>query len=144
MYKRFIDELVDKQSIKLVMSQEAKEIFANQPKVALVHSLVFYRLYVLYAKGVDVGADLVTRSTFFRLVGAYLYYDKFPCQHGEEYYYYIQFNEDAPFYQEHRSLIEQLILSNDPSTLHDYIGTRDLMGYNKYLKDKLLKEDTPL
>lgn len=140
MFKRFIDELVDNKSIKLVMSQEAKEQFANHSKVTLVHSLVFYRLYVLYAKGVDTDVDLESRSTFFRLVGTYLYYDKFPCTHGEEYYYYIKFNENSAFYQEHQHLIEQLILFNDPSTLQDYVGTRDLKGYNKYLKSTLQKE----
>lgn len=136
MFKQFMTELITKDSIKLQLTKEAKDDFAEEPNVCFVHSLVLYRIYALYARAQEPDIQLEGRAIFFRLVGAYLYYDKFACGHGEEYYYYLKFNKESEFYKTHQELIEQLILSNDPSSLKDYIGSRYLGGYNQHLKNK--------
>jgi len=133
MFKEFMTDLIHNDSVKRVISEDAMIKFAKEEDVLFVQSPILYRLYVLYA--VD-HPSIEDRPLFYRKVGMYLYYERFTCNHGEEFYYYIKFNKSSKFYQEHKFLIETLILANDPSTLTDYIGTKDLNIYNKSLKEK--------
>lgn len=133
MFKQFIDDLIDSSSIKVIMTAEAKDNFAEEEGVLFVHSPILFRLYTLYAEG----AVKEDRPAFYRKAGAYLYYEHFYCTHGEEYYYFIKFNKDSLFYQEHEDLIKQLVIANDPTTLLTYIGTKPLDIYNKSLKEEL-------
>jgi hypothetical protein len=132
MFKQFMTDLISTDSFKKVLSEQAMADFAKRPGVFLVHSPILYRLYTLYTEGTE---DIEERPVFYRKAGAYLYYERFTCNHGEEFYYYVRFNTESLFYQEHRHLIEILILGSDPSTITDYIGTRDLTVYNKTLKE---------
>lgn len=132
MFTKFLSDLVDRESFRRNLSEEAKNEFAEKEDVYFVHSPVMYRLYTMYAST----EKIKERRRFFRLMGAYLYYDKFPCRHGDEFYYYVKFNKDSAFYQEHKALIDILILSADPENLEDYIGNRDLTIYNQILKSK--------
>ena len=112
---------------------KAMREFASKPGVLLVHSPILFRMYTLYS---EIHGELEDRPTFYRKVGAYLYYERFTCAHGDEFYYYIKFNNTSQFYLEHKDLLEMLILAGDPSTLTDYNGRRQLTGYNKPLKER--------
>jgi hypothetical protein len=133
MFKEFMTNVISTDSFKKVLSEEAMYDFAKASEVYLVHSPVLYRLYALYTAAKP---PIEERPVFYRKVGMYLYYERFTCNHGEEFYYYIRFNQHSEFYQEHKALINSLILASDPSTLTDYIGTRDLNNYNQFLKEK--------
>ena len=135
MFQQFMTDLIHKDSFKRILSEDAMNNFAKEEGVLFVHSPILYRLYTLFAGDVPHVED---RPMFYRKAGMYLYYERFTCNHGEEFYYYIKFNKDSKFYQEHKFLIETLIVANDPSTLTDYIGTKDLHGFNKALKENKL------
>lgn len=133
MFKKFMADLINEESFKVVLTEHAMIEFAQEQDVILLHSPILYRLYTLYVGGRD---KIESRPVFYRKVGTYLYYEKLTCKHGEEFYYYIKFNKDSQFYQEHRILIEVLALANDPMMLTDYIGTKDIQSYNTELKKK--------
>ena len=135
MFQQFMTDLVHKDSFKRILSEDAMNNFAKEEGVLFVHSPILYRLYALYAADQP---PIEERPVFYRKAGMYLYYERFTCNHGEEFYYYIRFNEESKFYQEHKFLIESLIVASDPSTLTDYIGTKDLHGFNKSLKENKL------
>ena len=119
-------ELISKESVKTITTEDAMNEFAQEDDVVLVHSNILYRFYTIYNNDRYVIED---RPRFFRKVGMYLYYERFVCEHGDEYYYYIKFNEDSYFYREHKDLIRLLITATNPSTLTDYIGDKDLSIY---------------
>lgn len=127
-----MSDVIGSDSYKTVLSVQAMNNFAKQEGVVLVHSPLLYRLYNLYIEG---KAETEDRPTFFRKVGQYLYYERFTCEHGDEYYYYIKFNEDSDFYKEHKELIKLQILASDPSLLSDYNGKRVIKNYNNFLKE---------
>lgn len=133
MFSQFMADLIKPESFKTTLSEQAMFEFSQEPGVLLVHSPVLYRLYSLFS---EKQTEIEERPTFYRKVGAYLYYERFSCKHGDEFYYYIKFNEASEFYKEHQYLLELLILSSDPMTLTDYVGTKNLTGYNKPLKEK--------
>jgi len=128
MFREFMNGgVISPASFKEQLTEAAMHAFAKQPDVVLVHSPVLYRFYVLFS-GDKVHIE--DRPVFFRKVGAYLYYERFTCQHGDEFYYYVKFNKNSPFYQEHKALISILIEANEPKRLlYDYIGTKDLSQY---------------
>jgi hypothetical protein len=132
MFKEFMNDLIGSRSFKKVLSEQAMADFAKEPGVLLVHSPVLYRLYALYTADKP---SIEERPVFYRKAGMYLYYEKFTCNHGEEFYYYIKFNQSSEFFKEHKTLIESLVRASSPSTLTDYIGTRDLSSYNQFLKE---------
>jgi hypothetical protein len=132
MFSQFITEVIKPESFKTTLTEYAMRQFASEEGVLLVHSPVLYRLYTLFAENHD---EIEDRPTFYRKAGAYLYYERFNCKHGDEFYYYIKFNEDSLFYIEHKYLLEMLILAADPSVLTDYSGKKNLTGYNKPLKE---------
>lgn len=131
MFDQFINHLVEKASIKTKLGEQYMLAFAQGPDVYFVKSDLMYRLYTMY-----MGDDkkVTSRKRFYQLCGYYLYYERFVCRHGDEYYYYVKFNTESDFYKSHAWLIKKLILANDPSSLTDYIGTKDLTIYNKNLK----------
>lgn len=133
MFRQFMADLIGTASFKKVLSEQAMADFAKEEGVILIHSPILYRLYALYV-GEDVSIE--DRPSFYRKAGAYLYYERFTCNHGDEFYYYVKFNQSSKFYQEHRDLINLLVESNGPETLADYIGTRDLESYRTTLKEK--------
>ncbi len=133
MFKEFMTDLIGTTSFKRVLTEQAMNEFAKEKGVFLVHSPVLYRLYALYTAD---KSPIDERPVFYRKAGMYLYYERFTCNHGEEFYYYIRFNQNSKFYQEHKFLIETLIVASDPSTLTDYIGTKDTQVFNQSLKEQ--------
>lgn len=134
MFTQFIEDLIDKDSFKVLISEEAMNKLAQEKDVYCVHSSILYRLYVLYIDDITKPEE---RPAFYRKAGVYLYYERFSCVHGDEFYYYIKFNVNSTFYQEHQTLLKNMIIANDPSILVDYIGTKNLSDYNKQLKETL-------
>jgi len=134
MFKKFMTDVISTDSFKKVLSEEAMYDFAKAPKVYLVHSPILYRLYALYTADQP---PIEERPVFYRKVGMYLYYERFTCRHGDEFYYYIRFNQHSEFYKEHKDLIKSLILASDPTEFKDYIGTKDLTVFNQSLKEKI-------
>lgn len=132
MFKEFMTDLIGTTSFKRVLTEQAMNDFAKEEGVLLVHSPVLYRLYALYTADKP---PIEERPVFYRKAGMYLYYERFTCNHGEEFYYYVKFNKDSQFYKEHELLIKALIKASSPDTLEDYIGTRDLKSYNQSLKE---------
>ena len=131
MFNNFITNIVDQTSYKRHLGEFHMLEFAKGKDVYFIKSDLLYRLYALY---MGDNKKIKHRPEFYRRCGAYLYYEKLNCLHGDEYYYYVRFNVQDPFYQENEHLIKELILANDPSTLTDYIGTKDIHSYNKNLK----------
>lgn len=132
MTQRFINELLHVDSFKTILSEDSMNELSQDQNVYLIHSQAMYRVYGLY---VNNETKMETRPRFFRKMGVYLYYERFTCTHGDEYYYYVKFREGSEFYKEHEAFIKMLILANDPSTLDDYTGSKDLTIYNKQLKE---------
>jgi len=132
MFKKFMSDVIGPSSFKKILTEQAMRDFSKQPDVLLVHSPVLFRIYALYAQTDETYED---RPTFFRKVGKYLYYERFNYAHGDEFYYYIKFNTESAFYQEHKDFIKLLILSSEPSMFNDYVGDRSLTQYNKSLKE---------
>lgn len=134
MFDKFMKDLVDPSSFKVKLSERSMIELSQQPNVLLIRSDVMYRIYLLYAE--TQGYDKISKRTdFYRKCGLWLYYEKFICRHGDEYYYYVKLNDKHPFYQEHSLIINGQILATDPKHINDYIGTKNLLNYNKSLKE---------
>lgn len=132
MFSKFIHDVVDNDVLKTHLSEQYMLEVSQKEGVWFVKSPVMYRLYTLYTGD---GDKINSRSAFYRKCGTYLYYERLTCAHGDEYYYYVKFNTESDFYKEHHKFIKELILAEDPTTLDDYIGLKDLNAYNKELKE---------
>lgn len=78
-------------------------------------------LYQIYKHNVYEMDGRLTVRDFYRVAGQYLYYDKYVCDHGTEFYYYVVFNADNEMYQLTQGLIRKRIAANNPSTLKDLV-----------------------
>lgn len=88
--------------------------------VKLIKATTFYQIYKHNVFGAD--GHRLDMKDFFRLCAQYLYYDKYICEHGTEFYYLVVFNPDDEMYQLTAELIDQRIEANSPSTLTDLIS----------------------
>lgn len=84
-------------------------------------------LYQIYKHNVFVTDGRLPLRDFYQVCGQYLYYDKYVCTHGTEFYYYVIFNEEDSIYQATSDLVLKRIEANAPHTLDDleYIIGRD-------------------
>lgn len=139
MFTKFINDIVNPISFKAIISEEEMLNLSKKEGVYFVKSPVMYRLYTMY---MGESKKISERSAFFRMCGNYLYYERFICSHGDEYYYYIKFNTKSKFYQEHAVLIKEMILASDPENLLNYTGNKDLTTYNLELKGELKNDFT--
>jgi hypothetical protein len=78
-------------------------------------------LYQIYKHNVFESSGRLPMREFFQIAGQYLYYDKYVCKHGTEFYYYVIFNEKNPMYQLTKSLLQRRIYANRPEALKDLI-----------------------
>ena len=85
--------------------------------VVMVKATVFYQIYKHNVFGSD--GDRLTLQEFYRICSQYFYYDKYVCEHGTEFYYYIAFNVDNKMYQLTKYLIDKRVWNNRPSLLKD-------------------------
>lgn len=131
MLHEFLREIIHPDSFKTKLTVQAKDELAAQDRVYFIHSPVFYSMYALYA-----GSKAIDRIEFYKYMGFYLYYEKFFCTHGNEFYYYVKFNERSEFYKMNQQMIDMLVLGADPTTLTDYLGSYDVNNYNNFLKEE--------
>jgi len=87
--------------------------------VKLIKATTFYQIYKHNVFGGD--GHRLDMKGFFHLCAQYLYYDKYICEHGTEFYYLVVFNPDNEMYQLTADLINQRIEANGPHTLTDLI-----------------------
>lgn len=78
-------------------------------------------LYQIYKHNVFESSGRLPMREFFQIAGQYLYYDKYVCKHGTEFYYYVIFNEKNAMYQLTKSLLQKRIHANRPEALKDLI-----------------------
>jgi len=77
-------------------------------------------LYNIYKHNVFTNVDRrLTMKQFFHICGQYLYYDKYVCRHGTEFYYYVKFNDANELYQIAEPILLKQIDANAPDTLDD-------------------------
>jgi hypothetical protein len=78
-------------------------------------------LYQIYKHNVFENSGRLSVRDFYQIAGQYLYYDKYVCDHGTEFYYYVIFNEDNEMYKLTKSLLEKRIHAQRPELLKDLI-----------------------
>lgn len=83
----------------------------------LVKATTLYQIYKHNTFGAD--GKRLSMKEFFRVAGQYLYYDKYVCAHGTEYYYYVIFNPDNYMYQLTKEVVIPRIEVNGPESLSD-------------------------
>lgn len=87
--------------------------------VKLIKATTFYQIYKHNVFGSD--GHRLTMKEFFHICGQYLYYDKYICEHGTEFYYLVVFNKGNETYTLTADLIDQRIEANAPATLTDLV-----------------------
>jgi hypothetical protein len=78
-------------------------------------------LYQIYKHNVFETDGRLAMRDFFQIAGQYLYYDKYVCKHGTEFYYYVIFNEANEMYKLTKPLLEKRIHAQRPGLLKDLI-----------------------
>jgi len=81
----------------------------------LVKATTFYEIY---KHNVFVTDGRLSLQDFYRVCGQYLYYDKYVCEHGTEFYYHIIWG-DHPMVDLTKDLIAQRVSANAPEHLQD-------------------------
>jgi len=77
-------------------------------------------LYNIYKHNVFTNVDRrLSMKQFFHICGQYLYYDKYVCHHGTEFYYYVVFNDNNEIYKIAEPILLKQINANAPETLTD-------------------------
>ena len=111
----FFNEMISLRAHKLDHSLE--EYGRILPHATLVKATTLYQLYKHNVYTTDGRLSL---KEFFRVAGQYLYYDKYVCDHGTEYYYLVIWNKEHPIYQATEDLIVRRTEANAPETLTDF------------------------
>lgn len=113
----FITNFVDPVCHKEIHSLDEFQDIKKNPATKQIKATTFYQIYSHNVFGED--EDRLSMRDFFRLCSQYLYYDKYVCTHGTEFYYHIIFSEENTMYQLTKSLIDKRIEANNPETLFD-------------------------
>jgi hypothetical protein len=112
----FFQSFISPRSHKIL--HNAEELDGFRSKAVLVKATT---LYQIYKHNVFETSGRLGMREFFQIAGQYLYYDKYLCEHGTEFYYYVVFNEHNAMYQLTKSLIQKRVYANRPETLKDLI-----------------------
>lgn len=112
----FFNGLVSPVCHKIAHNRAEYNILRQQQPL-LIKATTFYQIYKHYVFGAD--GQRLTLQEFYRICAQYLYYDKYVCTHGTEFYYYVVFNPERLEYQLTKDLMAKRIAANDPSTLTD-------------------------
>lgn len=115
----FFKEFVSPVCHKVNHNLEEFTALKHNENVVLVKATTFYQIYKHNVFGVD--GRRLTIQEFFHICGQYLYYDKYICTHGTEFYYYVIFNEGNETYQLTKDLLSKRIWSNRPELLSDLL-----------------------
>jgi hypothetical protein len=100
------------------IEHNVEELDSMRYNAVLVKATTLYQIYKHNVFETD-GRLLI--KDFFQIAGQYLYYDKYICRHGTEFYYYIIFNENNPTYLLTKELLSKRIYANRPGTLKDLV-----------------------
>jgi hypothetical protein len=112
----FFQEFISEQSHKVLHRHE--ELDTMRDKAKLVKATT---LYQIYKHNVFENQGRLSLRDFYQIAGQYLYYDKYVCEHGTEFYYYVIFNENHPVYKLTEELLLKRIYVNRPETLKDLV-----------------------
>jgi hypothetical protein len=88
------------------------------PGLLMIKATTFYQIYKHNVFGTD---DRLSLQDFFRVAGQYLYYDKYVCKHGTEFYYLVVLNPQNRMVALTKNLIESRVRANRPETLSDLV-----------------------
>lgn len=112
----FFNDFISQTVHKTSPSVEEYSVVRDMDTV-LVKATTLYDFYRRYAYMCSVTP--VPLRTFYQIARTYLYYDKFICDHGTEFYYYVVFNEASTIYNLLKTTITRRVGVEDPSNLHD-------------------------
>lgn len=114
---QFLQEFMNPISHKVMHNITEFERIKRLADIVQVKATTFYQIYkhnVYPTSGKRLGM-----KEFFHVCGQYFYYDKYVCDHGTEFYYYVAFNEDNQIYQATAPIINKRVWANRPETLKD-------------------------
>jgi hypothetical protein len=112
----FFTKFIDVKSHKI--EHNFNELNNIRSKTSLVKATT---LYQIYKHNVFEKDGRLPIRDFYHVAGQYLYYDKYICKHGTEFYYYVIFNENNPMYQLTKELLRKRIHADRPETLKDLL-----------------------
>lgn len=112
----FFNNLIDSRSHKVLHNLAEYDDVKALPGVKLVKATT---LYQIYKHSIFESEGRLSMGEFYKLCGQYLYYDKYVCDHGTEFYYYILFSSSNTYYKDAASVINKRVYANRPETLDD-------------------------
>lgn len=112
----FFNDFISQVSHKINHDHIEHQLLTGRADVVLVKATTLYQIYKHNVFDIDGRLPL---KEFYRVCGQYLYYDKYVCRHGTEFYYYIVFNENNNIFKATKDLVLRRIELNSPSTLDD-------------------------
>lgn len=115
---QFFNGFISPIAHKIVHSVEEYDKIRKYDNVQMVKATTLYQIYKHNVFGRD---ERLSMREFFRVSGQYLYYDKYVCVHGTEFYYYVVFDEDDKIYEATKEIVDKRIEANSPSTLDDLL-----------------------
>ena len=115
----FFHQFVSPECFKIAHNLTEYADIKRRDDMKLIKATTFYQIYRHNVFGAE--EKRLTMKDFFRVCGQYLYYDKYICEHGTEFYYLVVFNKHNEMYQMTADLIEQRIELNSPATLTDIV-----------------------
>ena len=113
----FFNNFISPACHKRAHNVDEYKVVKSRPNAVLVKATTLYQIYQHNVFGAD--GHRLTVKEFFRVAGQYLYYDKYICVHGTEFYYHVEFNPDNMFYTLTKDIVDDRVRLNGPSTLTD-------------------------
>ena len=104
---------------KVHHERDEYEWLKSRNDVHRIKATTFYQIYKHNVFGSD--GPRLSMQEFYRVCGQYLYYDKYVCRHGTEFYYYVMFDFTNPLYIATKDIILKRIAANSPQTLTDLV-----------------------
>ena len=123
--QEFMSGYINPVSHKVEHSYDEYNLIKNNPDAAQVKATTLYQIYKHNVFG-DVD-DRLTMKDFFRVASQYFYYDKYVCEHGTEFYYYVVFNKEDRMYILTKDIVEKRVEANRPELLKDLIHKVEAM-----------------
>lgn len=115
--QEFLQEFINPVSHKVEHNPIEFARIKSLTKIKMIKATTFYQIYKHNV--FDKSEKRLTMKQFFHVCGQYFYYDKYVCEHGTEFYYYVAFNEDHHMYQVTKAIINKRVWANRPDTLND-------------------------
>lgn len=123
--QEFFTAFLDHRCHKVAHSHREYDKVQGLDGIQLVKATTLFRIYKHNVYPTD---GRLSMKQFFLVAGQYLYYDKYICEHGTEFYYYVRFNSDNPMYAATAPVVQKRIERNSPEYLKDLIKVQKAMG----------------